>query len=264
MTLSTANRHPGDSSMLNLLAEPPGANQVDYGRPCYALKQLVIQGIGELLDELDQVSTNLAAQSLEHIHSNETIMTIGRSKSVERFLMEVGKKRQFQVIVAEAAPSYTGHEMARYLATSGGIETLVITDAAIFALMARVNKVIIGCHAVTANGGLIAPTGTLLVASAAKYHSIPVCVVTGLYKLTPIYPENHDSFNLIGSPDPIVPFAAGDILEHVDSVNPNFDYVPPSLVSLFITNVGGHPPSYIYRLLGELYDQEDYYELSNK
>lgn len=73
-------------------------------------------------------------------------MTIGRSKSVEKFLIEVGKKRKFQVMVAEAAPSYGGHELARNLAEAG-ISTLVVSDAAVFALMARVNKVIVGCHA---------------------------------------------------------------------------------------------------------------------
>lgn len=111
---------------------------------------------------------------------------------------------------------------------------------------------------VTANGGLIAPSGSMLMAAAAKHHSTPVFVVTGLYKLTPVYPENHDHFNLFGSPDPIVPFADGSIIEDIDAVNPFFDYVPPNLVNLFVTNAGGHPPSYIYRLLTELYDHEDY------
>lgn len=39
--------------------------------------------------------------------------------------------------------------------------------------------------------------------------------------------------------------------------NPTWDYVPPDLVDLFITNSGGHNPSYIYRLLAEFYHQSD-------
>ena len=35
-----------------------------------------------------------------------------------------------------------------------GIETTVITDSAIFAMMSRVNKVIIGAHTIMADGGL--------------------------------------------------------------------------------------------------------------
>lgn len=44
-------------------------------------------------------------QALEHIHSNEVIMTVGRSRTVEAFLKDaVRKKRKFHVIVAECAP----------------------------------------------------------------------------------------------------------------------------------------------------------------
>lgn len=245
-----------DSSMLNLLAESV-TPAPDYSRQLFQLKQLIIQGVNEIIEELETVSDTLAQQSLEHIHSNEIIMTYGRSKAVEKFLLAAAKKRQFQVIVAEAFPSLNGHQMCKNLAAAG-IETLLISDAAIFALMARVNKVIIGCHAVTANGGLIAPTGSQLIASAAKHHSTPICVVAGLYKLTPIYPENHETFNLIGNPDAILNYNNGELMNSVDVVNPQFDYVPPPFVSLFITNTGGHPPSYVYRLLRELYDQADY------
>lgn len=47
---------------------------------------------------------NIAAQALEHIHSNEVIMTIGYSRTVEAFLQEAARKRKFHVIVAECAP----------------------------------------------------------------------------------------------------------------------------------------------------------------
>lgn len=48
---------------------------------------------------------NIAMQALEHIHSKEVIMTIGRSRTVEAFLKDAAKhKRNFHVIVAECAP----------------------------------------------------------------------------------------------------------------------------------------------------------------
>jgi translation initiation factor eIF-2B subunit beta len=43
----------------------------------------------------------------------------------------------------------------------------------------------------------------------------------------------------------------------INAINPAWDYVPPELVSLYITNSGGHNPSYIYRLLAEYYHPED-------
>ena len=37
-----------------------------------------------------------------------------------------------------------------------------------------------------------------------------------------------------------------------------FDYVPPELISLFVTDTGGYTPSYVYRLLAEYFSREDY------
>lgn len=47
---------------------------------------------------------NIASQASEHIHSNEIIMTLGKSNTVEKFLKSAAKTRKFQVIVVEAAP----------------------------------------------------------------------------------------------------------------------------------------------------------------
>jgi translation initiation factor 2B subunit (eIF-2B alpha/beta/delta family) len=65
-----------------------------------------------------------------------------------------------------------GNETAASLSRAG-IETTIIPDSAIFAMMARTNKVILGTHAVLANGGLIAFTGSHAVALAAKHHAVP-------------------------------------------------------------------------------------------
>ena len=135
-------------------------------------------------------------------------MTFGKSRTVQEFLKAAARKRKFEVIVAESAPSLEGQQAALELAQAG-ISTTLITDAAIFAMMARVNKVIIGTHAVMANGGLIAPCGTHMLAVAAKHHCVPVMVCTGLYKLSPLYPYDQDTFNDIVSPGSILKFEDG-------------------------------------------------------
>ena len=48
--------------------------------------------------------------------------------------------RHFEVVVAESAPSLCGHKMAAKLA-SLGIKATLIADSAVFAMMARANKV---------------------------------------------------------------------------------------------------------------------------
>lgn len=49
---------------------------------------------------------------------------------------------------------------------------------------------------------------------------------------------------------------AEDVYVHIP--NPTFDYIPPELISLFVTDTGGYIPSYVYRLLAEYYTREDY------
>ena len=149
------------ASLTNLLLADDGGDLMDYTQP-YNVKGPIIERIKELLDEHDVLYTNVCEQAVNHIHADEAIMTLGDSDLVEKFLLEVagGKhKRQFEVFVAEAAPGCTGHEMAKRL-SDAKIKTTLIPDCGIFALMARVDKVIIGTH-----GTLIVTTPPCFAAS---------------------------------------------------------------------------------------------------
>uniref|UniRef100_A0A3B4WJ91 Translation initiation factor eIF2B subunit beta n=1 Tax=Seriola lalandi dorsalis TaxID=1841481 RepID=A0A3B4WJ91_SERLL len=196
---------------LHKLLTTGGLSEENFRQHFAALKANVIEAINELLTELEGTTDNIAMQALEHIHSNEVIMTIGRSRTVESFLKDAARKRKFHVIVAECAPFCQGHEMATSL-SKAGIETTVIADAAIFAVMSRVNK----------------------------------------------FPNEEDTFHKFVSPHEVLPFTEGEILSKVNVHCPVFDYVPPELITLFISNIGGHAPSYIYRLMSELYHPEDH------
>ncbi|XP_071952394.1 translation initiation factor eIF2B subunit beta-like [Antedon mediterranea] len=231
----------------------------DFQKPSVNLKGRVIESINEFLTELESSADNIAIQALEHIHSNEVIMTAGKSRTVQAFLLNAARKRKFQVIVAECAPSYQGQELAVNLAKAG-IETTVITDSAVFAMMSRVNKVIIGTHTVMANGGLKAVNGSHAIALAAKHHSVPLIVCAPMFKLSPEYLCSHDQngFNKFESPHDVMKFADSDVLSQAQVYNPAFDYVPPDLVTLYISNIGGNAPSYVYRLLSELYHADDH------
>lgn len=151
--------------------------------------------------------------------------------------------------------------MAKSLADYG-IDTCVIHDSAIFSMMARVNKVILPAHAVLANGGLIAPSGCNMVVLGASQNSVPVVCLTGMFKLTPMFPhEGQDTLNDLLSPSSAVEYAERNMnssLSNVDFVNPIHDYIRPELIDLYVTNVGSFQPSYIYRLLAEYYHSDDW------
>lgn len=245
-----------------------GKSKSDRSSRMRKLKHEVIEAINQLLQEIDTCHELIAEQAVEHIHQNEVILTLGRSRTVMEFLCAAKeKKRSFRVFVAEGSPRYQGHILAKEL-VARGLQTTVITDSAVFAMISRVNMVIVGAHAIMANGGVIAPVGLNMVALAAQRHAVPFVVVAGSHKLCPLYPHNPEVLlNDLRSPSELLDFGEfsdcmdfgsgnGAPLLHV--VNPAFDYVPPKLVSLFITDTGGHNPSYMYRLIADYYSADDF------
>ena len=98
-----------------------------------------------------------------------------------------------------------------------------------------------------ANGGIVANAGAHLIALAAKEHSVPVIVVSAMYKLTPMYPFDPMKLNELLAPSMILQPEDGDCTENIEAVVPCYDYVPPEYIALYITNQGGFTPNYIYR-----------------
>jgi translation initiation factor eIF-2B subunit beta len=111
-----------------------------------------------------------------------------------------------------------------------------------------------------------AQSGTYNVALAAKHYSVPVIVCCALYKLTTRFPCTYDKdeFADLASPHDTLDFSEGgsslwpDIeltialfreyaadyrlacaagcMANVEVRSPIYDYVPPQLISLYITN----------------------------
>ncbi|KAF2323768.1 hypothetical protein GH714_036869 [Hevea brasiliensis] len=171
----------------------------------------------------------------------------GKSKCSSRTVLEFlcaakDKKRSFQVFVAEGSPRYQGHLLAKKL-VARGLQTTLIADSAVFAMISQVNMVIVGAHAFMANGGVIAPVGLNMVALAAQKHAVPFVVLAGSHKLCPLYPHNPEVLlNELRSPSELLDFGEfSDCLDfgrgtsfpllHV--VNATFDYVPQSLLVCF-------------------------------
>lgn len=258
---------PPLTSMFSLLSHPepeaslpstPGSQSpgpIPGIGPSKDLRAEVLEGINEIIDELGQVDEQISTYALEHIHSNEIILTHTSSTTVQKFLLRAATKRKFTVIHAESYPN--NHEVTHDTVSGNlpndddllsfesfkkpliahGITVILIPDSAVFALMSRVNKVILGTHSVLANGGLVAAAGTRVIARAAKVHQTPVVVVSGVYKLSPVYPFDFDSLIEYGDASKVLPYEDGDLVEQIDVQNPLYDYVPAELVDLYITNL---------------------------
>uniref|UniRef100_A0A182YEI2 Translation initiation factor eIF2B subunit beta n=1 Tax=Anopheles stephensi TaxID=30069 RepID=A0A182YEI2_ANOST len=223
-------------SLHKLVTQAADPERDDYSKPMPGLKNALVDHLSEIETELETTGDSISAQAAEHIHSAELIMTIGYSHAVEKFLRKAAETRPIEVVVVECAPDCRGQQLAANLGRAK-IQTTLISDAAIFAIMSRINKIIIGTHSVLANGGLQAVCGTYSLALSAKHFSVPVIVLAPTYKLTPVHLCNYEQgdFNILGNTEAVLPFKSL-ASRFTKAYNPLFDYVPPELVTLFVTN----------------------------
>ncbi|KAF2431824.1 nagb/rpia/CoA transferase-like protein [Tothia fuscella] len=237
------------------------------------IKTDVVDGIKEILEELEIVDEQIASNALDHIHSNEIILTHTSSLTVQKFLLTAARKRKFTVVHVEGYPNESDEVHDTLLngartgepttderwkpLTAAGITVILIPDSAVFAIMSRVNKVILATHTVLANGGLVAACGAKVIAQAAKCHQTPVVVLSGVYKLSPVYPFDCEELIEFGDAGRVAGYEEGEFVERIAVENPLYDYVAPELVDLYISNLGGHAPSYLYHVVAEHYNVED-------
>lgn len=245
------------------------------------LRQEVIKGIKEIIDEISGSDDEIASAALEQIHPHETIFTYSSSVTVQRFLLRAASKRKFTVIHAEAYPNnyhkthalLTGgqdgtedddmlpNESFSKPLTAAGISVVLVPDSAIFAVMSRATKVILDTHAVLANGSLFAAAGSKAVIKAARFHRVPVVVLAATHKLSPTYPYDPHSLIEYGDPGKVVPLQDGELHSGLDVGvrNPLYDYVEAGDVDLFVTNQVPAVVStgYLYRVVREQYHDED-------
>lgn len=223
-------------------------------------RQIAIQGIKDLIDEITNIDEGIQQIAIDLIHDHEILLTpTPESKTVQRFLIRARERgnRTFTVLVTEGFPNNTqrSHEFSRKLADHG-IETTIIPDSAVFALMSRVGKVIVGTKTVFVNGGTISSTsGVSSVCECAREFKTPVFAVTGLYKLSPLYPNDVQKSIEYGGAKSVLPHLNPNI--RLDTINPISDYIPPENIDIYITNIGGFAPSFIYRIAWDNYKQID-------
>jgi len=110
------------------------------------------------------------------------------------------------------------------------------------------------------DGGSICTSGHLMVATAAKEFSVPVVSITGVFTLTPLFAHNQVlALGELISPASVISYDSPNIcFENIEVIIHAYEFIPPDLISIYVTNNGSHQPSYIYKLLSEFYHHQDY------
>ncbi|KAF7544396.1 hypothetical protein G7Z17_g9979 [Cylindrodendrum hubeiense] len=227
----------------------------------HSLRSEVIDGIEEIKDEISQVDDQIAALAEVQIHPGDYVLIHQPSATVERFILRAALKRKFTVLIATEPPrkqsSEVQHTSFRKKLAAAGITVINIMNGGLMAYMSRVDKVIIGAHAVVANGGVVADAGAAAVARAAKEQGNAVIVLSGVYKLSPENPFNEESLIEWGDSSSFVGFEDGAMVSGVEIRTAITEIVPPELIDTYITNLGTHSSDHLSSLIADHYKQED-------
>ena len=147
----------------------------------------------------------IAVNGRKHLHDNTTILTMGGSRVVGNLLGRAAAKhdygwytdppRRFRVLYAvDPALEAESNNVVESLRAQG-IQVATIPFTALAYAMAKVDKVIVGAEAVTANGGIISSMGTYSLAVLAKASRKPLYVAAEQHKFGKTFPVDEFDFS---------------------------------------------------------------------
>ncbi|XP_064542867.1 translation initiation factor eIF2B subunit delta [Drosophila montana] len=203
--------------------------------------------LGHFIDTYIENQIGKAAQAIsssmqEKITDGDVLLTFACSSLIQ-FICEEAQRRQvsFRVIVVDSWPFCEGQEMLRRLHACGIPCTYVLINAISY-VMPEATKVMLGAHALLANGYVMARTGTAQVALVANSHNVPVLVCCETHKFSERFQTDAIVYNELCDPNQLV--KNGKCCLHnwqtknrLTPLNLSYDITPPELVSAVVTEV---------------------------
>ncbi|XP_053917856.1 translation initiation factor eIF-2B subunit delta isoform X2 [Cuculus canorus] len=191
----------------------------------------------------------ISRSAFEKINDNDVILVYGCSSLVNRTLCDAHAKmgRAFRVIVVDSRPRLEGRETLRRLVRQGIHCTYVMINAISYVLP-EVSKVLLGAHALLANGSVMSRVGTSQIALVSKAYNVPVLVCCETYKFCERVQTDSFVSNELDDPDDLIVLRKGQAQlggwaenKSLRLLNLVYDVTPPDLVDLVITDLGMIP-----------------------
>ncbi|XP_063690711.1 translation initiation factor eIF2B subunit delta-like isoform X2 [Bolinopsis microptera] len=214
----------------------------------------------ELLSECDRYfeeNIYLAAQAIttttvNRINDGDTILIYGRSQLILRILLAAKKEgRKFRVMVVDNRPDLRGVNACERLTEADIPCSYVYINSATYVMKDQITKVLLSADALLANGYVLGPVGTAMLALIAHKYNKPVIVCCETYKFSERVQTDSILFNELADPKDMLKTKTGaasplsDDADHhnVNLVNLVYDATPPTLVSIVITEIAELPCS---------------------
>jgi translation initiation factor eIF-2B subunit alpha len=185
------------------------------------------------------------------VRDNSRILVFGSMGPIDALILSASKKKRFSVYLPSSSNSPDSIEYKMYQSlVAEGIKTTLIPVASVAHFMDTMDMVLVGCEAVTENGGIINTIGTYQVAILAQIFKKPMYVIAESYKFLRVFPLNQRDLPASCRRQQVLSIPLEEKL-CVDA--PMYDYTPPSYISLLITDLGVLTPVGVSEELIKLY-----------
>ncbi|RNA40393.1 translation initiation factor eIF-2B subunit alpha [Brachionus plicatilis] len=212
-------------------------------------KEILLKNGQVFLSKASKARSRIARVACPWIPSGSNILVHSKSRVVLEILKEACVKNgTFHVYVCESSPDNSGLSMMEEL-NKLGIKVTLILDAAVGAVMEKVDFVLLGAEAVVESGGIINKIGTSTIGLCAKMLNKPVYVAVESFKFVRFYPlNNRDIPNEFK-----YKYSTISSVKDLENEHPLIDYTQPSLLTLLFTDIGIFTPSAVSDELVKLY-----------
>jgi len=220
--------------------------------PLKELKTVLADSLDYFFALIKQNELKITKNGEKLIKFGDKIFTHCHASTVIGILQAAKKnKKRFEIFQTETRPLYQGHRTANDLLKAGIKDTLVVDSAAPYLISKvsgdkfQIDKVIIGCDAISRDGSCVNKVGSFSLALTAFLNKIPVYIATQALKI------NEDAKNLQAIK--IEERSAREVWENapknLNIYNPAFDKVPAELITGYICEFGLIEPKNIFKTI---------------
>lgn len=164
-----------------------------------AAKEAVIEVLKQYLEEKIIYARESIIKHCESIIKHgDVILTYGSSPLLRQVLLGVSKTRTFRLIIVDSRPLNDGLETLKCL--SPVVKCVYTSLSSAAGVMKEVTHVLLGASSLLCIGSMLAPAGTAMVASLARWYRIPVIAVAETYKFSEKVYLDAIVHNELGSP----------------------------------------------------------------
>lgn len=225
----------------------------------YEKGESVDRAVGKLMEIMEQQrrvtiesTEKLSDIGARRLPDTSRVLVHSYSTSVNKIILkafEQGKVKE--VIATESRPGSEGFLTAEYL-DSRGIPVTLIVDSAVNYVMDRVDVVLLGSEAITANGALVNKVGSSLISLIAFHKRKRTLVAAGTYKFS--YETLLGELIRIPNADPETLMLPEELVKMgLKTFLPLMDVTPPQYIDAIISEKGVTSPQGVPIMLYEIY-----------